>query len=144
MLAYEPVKVGTIKVGRYVIHPDDQEVYKVLSVDHSKPGKHGAAKARMMLQNAFTGSKKQFISPVDKRINIPNIDKRIAQVTNLSADSISLMDNETYNTFEAALPVEEDLKNKLVKLFEAGKGVEVEYWEIMNRRKIQEVRELDL
>ncbi|MFQ5980719.1 MAG: translation initiation factor IF-5A [Candidatus Heimdallarchaeota archaeon] len=143
-MAYEPVKVGTIKLGRYVIHPDDNEVYKVISVDHSKPGKHGSAKARMVLQNAFTGSKKQFISPVDKRINIPVIDKRMAQVTNVTGDSIALMDNETYDTFEASLPIEEALRKKLLSLFEAGKGIEVEYWEVMNRKKIQEVRELEL
>ncbi|MHA2231955.1 MAG: translation initiation factor IF-5A [Candidatus Hodarchaeales archaeon] len=143
-MAYEPVRVGTIKLGRYVIHPDDNEVYKVISVDHSKPGKHGSAKARMVLQNAFTGSKKQFISPVDKRINIPVIDKRMAQVTNVTGDSIALMDNETYDTFEASLPIEEALRKKLLSLFEAGKGIEVEYWEVMNRKKIQEVRELEL
>jgi translation initiation factor 5A len=143
-VAYEPVRVGTIKLGRYVIHPDDNEVYKVISVDHSKPGKHGSAKARMVLQNAFTGSKKQFISPVDKRINIPVIDKRMAQVTNVTGDSIALMDNETYDTFEASLPIEEALRKKLLSLFEAGKGIEVEYWEVMNRKKIQEVRELEL
>lgn len=143
-MSYEPVKVGTIKLGRYVIHPDDNEVYKVIGVDHSKPGKHGSAKARMVLQNAFTGSKKQFISPVDKRINIPIIDKRMAQVTNVTGESIALMDNETYDTFEASLPVEEALRKKLLSLFKAGKGIEVEYWEIMNRKKIQEVRELEL
>lgn len=143
-MSYEPVKVGTIKLGRYVIHPDDNEVYKVISVDHSKPGKHGSAKARMVLQNAFTGSKKQFISPVDKRINIPVIDKRMGQVTNVTGESIAIMDNETYVTFEASLPVEEALRKKLLSLFEAGKGIEVEYWEVMNRKKIQEVRELEL
>jgi len=143
-MSYEPVKIGTIKVGRYVIHPDDNEVYKVLSVDHSKPGKHGSAKARMLLQNAFTSSKKQLISPVDKRINAPTIDKRLAQVTNLSEDSVSLMDNKTYETFETSLPSEEKLKKKLLALFKAGKGIEVEYWEIMNRKKIQEIRELEL
>ncbi len=143
-MSYEPVKVGSIKLGRYVIHPDNNEVYKVISVDHSKPGKHGSAKARMVLQNAFTGSKKQFISPVDKRINIPIIDKRMAQVTNVGGDSIALMDSETYDTFEASLPIEEALRKKLLSLFEAGKGIEVEYWKIMNRKKIQEVRELEL
>jgi len=143
-MSYEPVRIGTIKVGRYVIHPDDNEVYKVLSVDHSKPGKHGSAKARMLLQNAFTSSKKQLISPVDKRINAPTIDKRLAQVTNLSEDSVSLMDNKTYETFETSLPSEEKLKKKLLTLFKAGKGIEVEYWEIMNRKKIQEIRELEL
>jgi translation initiation factor 5A len=143
-VSYEPVRVGTVKLGRYVIHPDDNEVYKVIACDHSKPGKHGAAKARMVLQNAFTGSKKQFISPVDKRISVPLIDKRMAQVTNITEDSIALMDNETYDTFETPLPIEESLKKKLISLFEAGKGIEVEYWDIMNKRKIQEVRELEL
>ncbi len=143
-MSYEPTKIGTVKVGRYVIHPDDNEIYKVLSVDHSKPGKHGAAKARMLLQNAYTGTKKQFISPVDKRIHVPVIDKRAAQIVNVTQDSISLMDNETYDTFEAPLPVEEALKKKILSLFEAGKGIEVEYWEMMGRKKIQEVRELEL
>ena len=144
-MAYEPKKVGSVKVGRYIIDPDSNEPCKVISIDKSKPGKHGAAKARMMIVGLFDNQKRQLISPVDKRINIPIIEKRTGQVTDVEASTgfIHVMDNETYETFVADSPTEEDLKSKLAELFNAGKGVEIDYWIVMDRKKITLVREME-
>ena len=38
-------------------------------------------------------------------------------------------------------PADEELKNKLLALFNAGKGVSVEVWNVMNQRKIDKVNE---
>ena len=145
-MAYEPKKVGSIKIGRYIIDPDSNEPCRVISIDKSKPGKHGAAKARMMLIGLFDNQKRQFISPVDKRINVPIIEKHVAQVTNVETGTgfVHAMDNETYDTFVADPPSEEELKEKLNSLFSAGKTVEIEYWIVMDRSKIMQVREMSL
>ena len=51
-MSFEPVKVGSIKTGHYIIDPNTEEVCLVQNIDHSKPGKHGAAKARMVYLTA--------------------------------------------------------------------------------------------
>jgi translation initiation factor 5A len=144
-MAYEPKKIGTIKVGRYIIDPDSNEPCKVISIDKSKPGKHGAAKARMMIVGLFDNQKRQLISPVDKRVNVPIIEKKTGQVTNVESNTgfVHIMDNESYETFIVDSPTEEDLKSKLNELFEAGKGIEIDYWEVMDRKKINLVREME-
>ena len=144
-MAYEPKKIGTVKVGRYIIDPESNEPCKVISIDKSKPGKHGAAKARMMLVGLFDNQKRQLISPVDKRINIPIIEKRTGQVTDVESGTgfIHVMDNESYETFVAEPPTEEDLKSKINDLFSTGKGIEIDYWIVMDRRKITLVREME-
>jgi len=144
-MAYEPRKVGTVKVGRYIIDPDSNEPCKVISIDKSKPGKHGAAKARIMIIGLFDNQKRQLISPVDKRINVPIIEKCKGQVTNIedSTGFIHVMDNESYETFVAEPPTDEELKNKLVKLFQSGKGVEIDYWIVMDKKIITLVREME-
>ena len=144
-MAYEPKKIGTIKVGRYIIDPESNEPCKVISIDKSKPGKHGAAKARMMIVGLFDNQKRQLLSPVDKRVNVPIIEKRTGQITDIESGTgfIHVMDNESYETFVADPPTEENLKTKLNELFTAGKGVEIDYWIVMNRKKITLVREME-
>ncbi|MHA1967695.1 MAG: translation initiation factor IF-5A [Candidatus Hodarchaeales archaeon] len=145
-MSYEPKKVGTIKVGRYIIDPDSNQPCKVISIDKSKPGKHGAAKARMMIVGLFDNQKRQFISPVDKRVNVPIIEKKVGQVTNVEDGTgfVHIMDNETYDSFVADPPSEDVLSNKLKSLFSKGKGIEVEYWLVMDRKKITQIREMEL
>ncbi len=145
-MSYEPKKVGTIKVGRYIMDPDSNEPCKVISIDKSKPGKHGAAKARMMMIGLFDNQKRQFISPVDKRINVPIIEKRVGQVTNVEDGTgfVHIMDNETYESFVADPPSEDVLSKRLKSFFSQGKGIEIEYWIVMDRRKITQVREMEL
>ena len=128
----KPVKAGQIKEGYYIIHNDD--VYLVRSTEKSKSGKHGHAKCRMKIENIFTGSKTEIAIPGDFKLQSPVIDKRSAQVLSLSADSVQLMDLETYETFEAAVPDDDDIKSYIKE------GAEVEYWNAIGKRKIMRVK----
>ena len=140
-MAYEPTKVGTIKPGKYIIDPDSNEVCQVVSVDHSKPGKHGAAKARIVMVGLFDGKKRELVSGVDKRINIPEIIKIDASVTNVLESTVMLMNSEDYSEFEVTHPDDPQLKEKLLNLFNDKKAVSVEVWKVMDRYKINQVRE---
>ena len=53
------------------------------------------------------------------------------------------MDNESYDYFEALLPPDEDLKSKIVDGFNEGKNLEVEYWIVLDKIKINNVRNVD-
>lgn len=132
MAVSKPVDVGSLKIGQYVII--DDEPCRIVEFEKSKPGKHGAAKARIVGISVFTGQKKSIISPVDAKVNVPVIEKRTAQVISVSGDSVQLMDMESYLTFETTMPEDEELRSNMAP------GVEVEYWSMLNRTKIMRVK----
>ena len=142
-MAYEPVKVGTIKEGRYIIEPNSGEVCVVNNIDKSKPGKHGAAKARMTCIGLFDGKKREFVSSVDKRVNVPVIDKKYGQITNIEGESIQMMDNESYEMFEVLFPSDQELATKIRENFESGATFDIEYWIVMDKKYINGVRMTD-
>ncbi|MBS7625281.1 translation initiation factor IF-5A [Candidatus Bathyarchaeota archaeon] len=127
-----PVDVGDLKEGQYVII--DNEPCHIVEITKSKPGKHGSAKARVVALGVFDGVKRSFVKPVDAKVDVPIIEKRSGQVIAILANSVQLMDLETYEVFETPIPQEEDVRSKLAN------GVEVEYWQIMGRKKIMRVK----
>jgi translation initiation factor 5A len=58
----EQVETRELKEGRYVIIDDEPCVIK--SIAKSKPGKHGAAKARVDAVGIFDGQKRSTVQPV--------------------------------------------------------------------------------
>jgi translation initiation factor 5A len=128
----KPVELGAIKVGSYVMV--DTEPCRIVDYTKSKPGKHGSAKARVVAIGVFDGVKRTFVKPVDSQVEVPLIEKRSGQVLSLLPNAVQLMDLETYDVFEAPLPEEEDLQGRIAN------GVEVEYWRILGRIKIQRTK----
>lgn len=128
----KPVDVGALRVGRYVIV--DNEPCRVVSFTKSKPGKHGAAKARVVAIGVFDGTKRTFVKPISAQMEMPLIEKRSGQILALLPAAIQIMDLENYEVFEATYPDEEKLKQKLVS------GIEVEYWRILGRTKIMRTK----
>ena len=117
-------EIRTLKIGRYVAIEED--AYKILSMSKSKPGKHGSAKARIELEDIFTGQKKSHVGTVTDTINIPLIEKGSAIITHIQGNEVHAMDNETYQTL--ILPVEEGMNLQ--------SGGEIQWMEAMGRYKI--------
>ncbi len=140
-MATKPSTAGDMKVGRYMIDPKTSEPCKIISIDKSKPGKHGSAKARIVMVGLFKGRKRDFVGPVTTRLSVPVIDKRSALVTVITGDAVQIMDNESYDTFETDLPTNEKVRTKLQSLYKDGKAVDVEYWVIMDKIIINAARE---
>lgn len=124
--------VGELRVGGYMMI--DNEPCKIVDITKSKPGKHGAAKARIVAIGVFDGQKRQFVKPVDANAEVPMIDKRAGQVFAVTPTGIQIMDLETYEYIDAPFPDEEDVKEKLVA------GAEIEYWKILDKVKIARVK----
>lgn len=120
------VTLGSLKRGFLVLI--DGEPCRVASVDKSKPGKHGAAKIRLVGIGIFDNRKRSLIGPADSMIESPMVSKRTAQIISV-ADTVQLMDTETYEVFETAMP-EEEIRSKLLS------GAEVEYWQLAETKKI--------
>jgi len=125
-LAWTQQEVRELKEGRYLLI--DEEPCRILSIQTSKPGKHGEAKARIDAVGLFDGSKRSVVYPVKHKVQVPLIGKRQAQVLSLTETEVQLMDLETYETF--ALPVEPEVKGQLTP------GTEVQYLDAMGKRRI--------
>jgi translation initiation factor 5A len=123
--------LGSLKVGSYIII--DNEPCRIVSYDHSKPGKHGSAKARVAAMGVFDGSKHSLVSPVSANVEVPLINKRNGQVISISGDTLQIMDLETFEVFDTSA-VEEEIRSKLRQ------GGEVEYWQVLDRVKIVRVK----
>ena len=119
--------LGSLKVGSYIVI--DGEPCRIVSYDHSKPGKHGSAKARVAAIGVFDGSKHSLVSPVSSNVEVPLIDKRNGQVISISDKTLQIMDLETFEVFDTS-SIEDDMRDKLVQ------GGEVEYWKVLDRIKI--------
>lgn len=128
----KPVDVGSIKIGQYIVL--ENEPCRIVEYEKSKPGKHGAAKARIVAIGVFTNQKRNVISPVDGKLDVPLIEKKTGQVISLTGERVQLMDMETYETFETPLPEEEELRGRL------SSGQEVEYWRMLGRNKIVRIK----
>ena len=122
-------EVRQLKVNRYIII--DDEPCKIVSITTSKPGKHGEAKARIEAIGVFDAQKRSVVHPVRHKVQVPIIDKRTAQVVALMGDQVQLMDMETYETFEMAIP--DDFKGQL------NAGEEIQYLSALGKMKITRV-----
>jgi translation initiation factor 5A len=123
--------LGSLKVGSYIII--DNEPCRIVSYDHSKPGKHGSAKARVAAIGVFDSSKHSLVSPVSANVEVPLINKRSGQVISISGQTLQIMDLETFEVFETSA-IEEEIRNKIRQ------GGEVEYWQVLDRVKIVRVK----
>jgi translation initiation factor 5A len=117
-------EIRTLKVGRYVAI--DNDAFKILGMSKSKPGKHGSAKARIELENIFTGQKRSHVGTVTDAIHIPIIEKGSAIITHFQGDEVHAMDNKTYQTL--ILPVDGGMNLQ--------SGGEIQWMEAMGRYKI--------
>ncbi|MHA1695030.1 MAG: translation initiation factor IF-5A [Candidatus Helarchaeota archaeon] len=126
------VEAGSLKPGKYILINNDP--FKIISAEKSKPGKHGSARVRFVAVNLYTNKKTSLNFPVDTKVEVPIIDKRTAMVNSIMGDTISLMDMESYNTFELEMPTDEEIKSKIKE------GVQVEYWDIVGRYHIEKVK----
>lgn len=129
-MATKVVEVKTLKVGKYVVL--DDEPCKIVGLSTSSPGKHGAAKARVEAIGVFDGQKRTLTKPVNSKVDIPIIDKRVGQVLSIQGTTVQIMDMENYDTLE--LPLPEELADKIVE------GIEVEYIEAMGNMKIMRTK----
>ena len=118
------VEIRTLKVGRYVAI--DEDAYKILSISKSKPGKHGSAKARLELEDIFTGQKRSHVGTVTDNIQVPVIEKGSAVITFVQGNEVNAMDNKTYETLILPLDPEMNLEA----------GGEIQWMEAMCRYRI--------
>ena len=90
--------------------------------DISKTGKHGHAKCRIEAISIIDVKKKVIAVSGHERFEVPLISKSRAQVLSASDDKASVMDLESFETFDLLVP--EELNGQL------NPEDQVEYWEV--------------
>ncbi len=122
------VNASSLKVGGYVIF--DNVACKVSSIDISRTGKHGHAKARIQAISLTDGVKKVKLYPAHDKVEVPIIEKETAQVLSISGDSANVMDMKSYETFDLKIP--NDMKGQVKD------GDQVNYWIIMGEKVLKQ------
>ena len=130
------VELKTVKVGKYIVL--DGEASKVTSLTTSSPGKHGAAKARLEAVGIFDGQKRSLVKPVDTKVEVPILDKRIGQILAVMGNQVQVMDLETYETLE--LPIPDDLADTIKDA--VGTDLGVEYIVALGNMKIMRTKKV--
>ncbi len=118
-----------IKPGRFILI--EGIPCRVVEMEFSAPGKHGAAKVRVTAVGLFDNAKRTMLAPSHADIEVPIITKKKAQVVSLTSATVQLMDLESYETFE--VPIPEEFRSNLKA------GAEVEIIESMNKKAISRV-----
>ncbi len=130
MAGTKPVSIGSLKVGSFVVI--DGEACKVADIQVSRPGKHGHAKVRLTGVGLLDGKKRVIVAPGHDNVDVPIIDKKNAQVLSISDNVATVMDMESYETFELEIP--EELKSSCVE------GSVVLYWDVLGERVMKQIK----
>ncbi len=124
------VEVRTLREGGFILI--DDEPCKIIKIQTSSPGKHGAAKAKMEAFGVYDDKRRTIVKPTSDKVFVPIIDKKSGLVNAVMGEKLQLMDMETYETFEIPLPSEFSAEQL--------EGKEVEYHETMGRIKIARIK----
>lgn len=122
--------VGSLKVGNFVVL--DGAACKVTGTQTSRPGKHGHAKVRLEGVGIIDGKKRIVVMPGHDNIEVPVIEKKTAQVLSLQDNVANVMDTETYETFDLAIP--DELKEGVKE------NVHVLYWVILEDKVMKQIK----
>ena len=127
IMSYKLISATEAKSGTAILV--DGTPCIVRTNDISKTGKHGHAKCRIEAIGIIDGKKKVISVSGHDRFECPMINKSKAQLLSVEGDKASVMDLESYETFELTVPEElkEDLKPE----------DQVEYWEVEGAKIIK-------
>ena len=124
------VGATAIKEGSFILI--DGVACKVVNTDTSKSGKHGHAKVRIVAIGLIDEKKREIVMPGHDNVEVPIIEKKNAQVLSVTGDKANVMDVESFETFDLAIPAE--MKEQVVE------GCQVLYWIIMGEKVMKQLK----
>jgi translation initiation factor 5A len=130
MAEMKQMQASDLRPGSYVIF--DNIACVVKDVQTFKTGKHGSAKCRIDAVGIIGGQKKVHLCPGSDNVQVPIIEKKGAQVLSVHENTATVMDNESFETFD--LKISEDLKASVKE------GMTVTYWTILDEKVIMSVK----
>lgn len=122
--------ISKLKSGGFILI--DGVPCRVDKVQTSSSGKHGHAKVRVDAIGVLDGKRRSIVKPSGENVDVPIINRNVAQVLAIVGDNAQLMDMQTYEVFELPIPVE--LKGTI----EAGQ--EINYFEIVGTKTLKQIK----
>ncbi len=122
--------INKLKAGGFVII--DDVPCRVDKVQTSSSGKHGHAKVRVEAIGILDGRRRSMVSSSGKTVDVPIINRHIAQVLAIAGDNVQLMDMQSYDVFE--LPIPEELKDTIKA------GTEINYFEVVGIKTLKQIK----
>lgn len=119
-----------LREGNYLLIDDIP--CRIMEIEKSKSGKHGAAKMRITGIGVFGGAKKTMLTPGDADVEVPIIERKSVQVMSVSGNTAQVMDSQTYEMYDIEVP--EELKDQIAS------GKEAEIISAMGKRRIERLR----
>jgi len=126
------VEIKTLKEGKYILI--DNVPCRILGMTHSKPGKHGGARVKVDAAGVFDTAKKNILVPAGDKVEVPMLDKRVAQILATVGDKLQMMDMESYETFEMPMPEAPEVRAFIHD------GAEIMYIQWGGRKKIVQAK----
>lgn len=130
MAATKMTGANHIKSGSYMVI--EGVACKVTSVQVSRPGKHGHAKNRIEGVGLIDDKKRVVVVPGHDPVEVPIVEKKSAQVLSVTGNMANVMDAETFETFDLAIP--DELKDQVTE------GVNILFWEILNDKIMKQIK----
>ncbi len=121
---------GSLKEGSNIVI--EGAACRVVSIQISRPGKHGHAKIRLEAVGIIDEKKRVIVMPGHDNVEVPIIEKKTAQVLSIAGDSANVMDAESYETFDLKIPAE--LKGEITG------GSNILYWQILGDKVMKQVK----
>lgn len=126
----KPVGVGSLQKGNYIVI--DGVACRVVDTQTSRPGKHGHAKVRLSAVGLLDDKKRVVVMPGHDSVETPIVEKKTAQVLSIQGTKATIMDVESYETFELEIP--EELRKECVE------GCSILYWIVLDSRVMKQVK----
>ena len=124
MAEVKVMQAGDLRAGTYLLL--DNIACVVKDIQTSKTGKHGSSKCRIEAVGILNGQKKIYLCPSSDNVQVPIIEKKNAQVLSVLDDTATVIDNDSFETFDIKIP--EELKNSVTE------GTQIHYWIIMDAK----------
>lgn len=125
-----PVQASSVKEGGYLVI--EGAACQVSSVDISRAGKHGPPKVRIVGVGLLDGRKRELVLPGGATVEVPIVEKRTAQVLSVVGQTATVMDSQSYESFELTIP--QELAGKIAE------GMQVLYWIILGQKVLKGVK----
>ncbi len=122
--------IGELQKGSYIVI--DGAACKITDTKTSRPGKHGHAKVNLMAVGLIDEKKRNLVLPGHDSVEVPIVGKKNAQVLSITGTNANVMDSESFETFDMAIP--EELQGQV------NSGTEVVYWEILADKVMKQIK----
>ncbi len=122
----EMVKVKNLDVGDYVLV--NEEPCQVTKKSASSAS-GDESNVKVYVEGLFDSQKRTFVSDIENKREVPIIERGSAEILAILGNNAQLMDLNSYETFELAIPLE--------FRGEVEEGDEIEYIQALGRKKIE-------